>query len=69
MTLLNITIILIAVGFFIIMVYIYKKTSQKINDLPKKIILNFLYWYVDEIHPADANNLVDEYLNKNNDDE
>jgi len=32
------------------------------KNIKKKIILNFLYWRESEIHPCDANNLVEKYF-------
>lgn len=28
----------------------------------KKLLLNFIYWREKEIHPADANKIIDKYL-------
>lgn len=46
-----------------------KKIEIKVESFKRKQLLDFLYWRENEIHPDDANKLVDKYLNGNNDDE
>lgn len=49
----------------------FKKFKLKIFNRKnkEKLLLDFLYWREKDIHPADANNLVNKFLNRNNDDE
>lgn len=38
---------------------------EKQNSLDRKKLLDFIYWREPDIHPADANKLIDIYLSQN----